>query len=108
MVEKKSVSVNWQILFAIIPVINLWAFYRIEKLRLYLIVIIAILVVEFLITQATLDEQDFECFWGLIECEMNNRITYLISVFLVIEAVIYIVLIRMWSKEWNSKISENS
>jgi len=108
MVEKKSVIVNWQILFAIIPVINLWACYRIEKLRLYLLVIIAILVVEFLITQATLDEQDFECYWGLIECEMNDRITYLISVLLVIEAGISIVLIRMWSKEWNSKITKNS
>ncbi len=108
MVEKEPVNINWQTLFAIIPVINLWACYRIEKLRLYLIVIIAILVVEFLITQVTLDEQDFECYWGLIECEMNNRITYLISVLLVIEAVISIVLLRKWSQEWNAKLAKNS
>jgi len=107
-VEKEPVNVNWQTLFAIIPVINLWACYRIEKLSLYLIVIIAILVVEFLITQVILDEQDFGCFWGLIECEMNDRITYLISVLLVIEAGISIALIRKWSKEWNSKTAENS
>jgi len=107
-VEKEPVNVNWQTLFAIIPVINLWACYRIEKLSLYLIVIIAILVVEFLITRVILDEQDFECFWGLIECEMNDRITYMISFLLIIEAVIYIVLVRKWSLEWNSKIAKNS
>ena len=30
-----KVSVRWQIVFAIISPINLWAFYRIKKLRLY-------------------------------------------------------------------------
>ena len=108
MVEKEPVSINWQTLFAIIPIINLWACYRIEKLRLYLIVIIAILVVEFLITQMILDEQDFDCFWGIIECEMDERTTFLAIVLFGIESGISIVLVRKWSLEWNSKISKNS
>ena len=37
MPAKEKVSVMWQILFAIISPINLWAFYRIKKLRRYVL-----------------------------------------------------------------------
>lgn len=36
---KDKVSVAWQIVFTFIPVLNLWAFYRIRKLRKYLLYI---------------------------------------------------------------------
>jgi hypothetical protein len=32
-----KVSVTWQIVFTFLPVVNLWAFYRIRKLRKYLL-----------------------------------------------------------------------
>lgn len=32
-----KVSVGWQIVFALIPFLDLWAFYRIRKLRKYLL-----------------------------------------------------------------------
>ena len=35
-----KVSIGWQIVFAIISPINLWAFYRIKKLRLFLLFVI--------------------------------------------------------------------
>ena len=35
MSAKGKVSIGWQIVFAIISPINLWAFYRIKKLRLF-------------------------------------------------------------------------
>jgi len=35
-----KVSIRWQIVFAIIPPVNLWAFYRIKKLRLYALYVI--------------------------------------------------------------------
>ena len=34
------VSIGWQIVFAIISPINLWAFYRIKKLRLFVLYVI--------------------------------------------------------------------
>ena len=35
MSAKGKVSIAWQIVFAIVSPANLWAFYRIKKLRLY-------------------------------------------------------------------------
>ena len=106
MVKKEPVSVNWQTLFAIIPIINLWACYRIEKLRLYLLVIIAILVVEFLVV-ALIFPENFDAFYGLTESEqpIDNSI-YILEIG--VEVAISIVLIRKWSKEWNESISKNS
>jgi len=41
MPAKGKVSIGWQIVFAIISPINLWAFYRIKKLRLFVLYVIA-------------------------------------------------------------------
>jgi len=38
MVEKKPVSVNWQMIFVLIPFLDLYASYRIQKLRLWLLI----------------------------------------------------------------------
>ena len=40
MPAKGKVSVGWQIVFAIISPVNLWAFYRIRKLRLHVLYVI--------------------------------------------------------------------
>ena len=40
MPAKGKVSVGWQIVFAIISPVNLWAFYRIKKLRRYALYVI--------------------------------------------------------------------
>jgi len=40
MPAKGKVSIRWQIVFAIISPVNLWAFYRIRKLRLYALYVI--------------------------------------------------------------------
>ena len=106
MVKKEPVSVNWQTLFTIIPIINLWACYRIEKLRLYLLVIVALLVIEFLVVALIFPER-FDAFYGLTESEqpIDNSI-FILEIG--IEMGISIVLIRKWSKEWNGSISKNS
>jgi len=38
MVEKKPVNVNWQMVFVLIPFLDLYASYRIQKLRLWLLI----------------------------------------------------------------------
>jgi hypothetical protein len=35
-----KVSVAWQIVFTFLPVVNFWAFYRIRKLRMYVLYVI--------------------------------------------------------------------
>jgi len=50
MPAKGNVSIGWQIVFALISPVNLWAFYRIRKLRLYaLYVIVPSVVVSFIV-----------------------------------------------------------
>ena len=106
MVEKKPVSVNWQTLFIVIPVIDLWASYRIEKLRLYLLVIIAMIVVEFL-GAAWIFPENFEDYY--LSEEVSEEHLVFSAVVILVEIVISIVLIRKWTKEWNQQIkSENS
>ena len=41
-IEKKKVSIKWQMLFSLIPVVNLWAFYRIGRTFMSLAVMIPI------------------------------------------------------------------
>ncbi len=103
MVEKNPVSVNWQTLFIIIPIIDLWATYRIQKLRLYIVVNIAMLVTEFLIVILIFGEESFDYYAS--EQVTDIHIIFGVAVF-VIETGIFIALIRKWSKEWNEKIKK--
>jgi hypothetical protein len=51
MPTNQEVSVAWQIVFTFIPIVNLWAFYRIRKLRMYVLyVVIPAIVVSVIIT----------------------------------------------------------
>ncbi len=40
MPAKGNVSIKWQIIFAIMSPVNLWAFYRIKKLRKYILYVL--------------------------------------------------------------------
>ncbi len=106
MVEKIPVNINWQTLFMIIPIINLRAMYRIEKLRLFLLVVIALAVLEFL--GGTLIFGDVWTDYYLGEADTEGHDGYSSAVILV-EIGISIVLVRKWTKEWNEQIkSKNS
>ena len=104
MVNKEPVSVNWQSLFIIIPIIDLWASYRIEKLRFYLLIIIAMLVTEVLIESEIFGAAYFDWDYIMTEQEENN-LSIVQGVFIVVEIVISVILIRKWSKEWNEKLT---
>jgi len=87
LVKQEPVSVGWQIVFMFIPVLNFWAFYRIEKLRLGLVIILAIEIPSFLF-------------------QMILPFPYGLGVsigMLVISIVIPIYFVRKWSREWNAK-----
>ena len=90
MVEKKPVSVNWQTLFAIIPIIDLWAFYRIEKLRMLILVVIGMFVVSFIVGFVE----------GFLFFGMSDFFTWIV---ILVGVIISIILIRSWSTEWNEK-----
>ncbi|MBD0359380.1 MAG: hypothetical protein ICV56_01525 [Nitrososphaeraceae archaeon] len=83
--NKKSVSVRWQMLFAVIPFVNFWAAYRIKKLRKFLLIWIGLFGLSLLISI-------------LVPFPFSTVIT------LVIEIPILIYYIRKWSIEWNNKM----
>ena len=59
MPAKGKVSIGWQIVFAIISPVNLWAFYRIKKLRLFVLyVIVPSIVVSSIVAAGMLYEMD--------------------------------------------------
>jgi hypothetical protein len=57
-----NVSVAWQIVFTFLPVLNLWAFYRIRKLRKYVLYIIVPSIAFSLVTLAVFFQYLFPCF----------------------------------------------
>ncbi len=99
MVRKEPVSVNWQTLFVIIPIVDLWATYRIEKLRLYLLVMIAIAVTGFVIEIAIFG---IDAYFSEQEDFTSN--SWFQSAILLVEIGIAIILVRKWSSEWNENI----
>ncbi len=102
--DKKPVSVNWQSLFIIIPIIDLWAAYRVEKFRIYFLVFwVIITIVQSIVIYAILGERywtDPGGFFSSDPTASNVQFAMLIVV-----VVIAIYFIRIWSKEWNAKLS---
>jgi len=90
MVEKKPVSVNWQTLFILIPIIALWATYRVEKLGRYILLIIALAVVGYIVGFVE----------GFLFFGMSDFFSWIV---VLVGVVISIILIRSWSTEWNEK-----
>jgi len=89
LVKQQSVSVGWQTVFMFISILNIWAFYRIEKLGLGLVIIILPSVAS-IAFQMVLPYP-----WGLLT-----------ALGLTIAIPIYFV--RKWSKEWNKKFEDDS
>jgi hypothetical protein len=87
MVEQKPVNVNWQTLFCIIPYVWIWAFYRIEKLRMGIVIAVGA---------------------GLASVALGMLIPFPYGLLgnLVISIVIPIYFIRKWSIEWNDRVSK--
>jgi peptidoglycan biosynthesis protein MviN/MurJ (putative lipid II flippase) len=88
-VEQKPVNVNWQTLFCVLPYIWIYAFYRIEKLRMGIVIAIVTIVASVAVSMI------FPFPYGLV----GN---------LVISIGIPIYFIRQWSREWNQRVSHTT
>jgi|CXWL01.1.fsa_nt_gi hypothetical protein len=89
MVSKKEfVNINIQTILAVIPIVNLWASYRIEKFRFW-----CGLLVGFFLLGFSIDE--------------TLRYPYNVIVIMVIEIPVAVYLMRKWSKEWNTQFSSD-
>jgi len=101
MVKQKSVSVAWQVVFMFIPFVSLWAFYRIQKLRLCLLIIIGIDIIAVIIIGIT-----FGFTGSLMEMpDVSSYYTFTLPVSIAIQ-LLAIYLVVKWSRDWNRKFSQ--
>ncbi len=104
MVKKEPVSVNWQTLFILIPIVNLWTTYRIQKLRRYLLIFylgfgLAGIVLEIALSPA-------EYFSDEIPTDIFPDEGWEVEIALILVSLgLAIILIRKWSREWNEKLT---
>ncbi len=111
MPAKGPVSVLWQIIFVVfIPILDLWAFYRIKKLKKYLLyvyvpqIVIGGIIVGIILSMA-FEENSLEKLENFSEDLENNDLTLIISNILMgLGFTIFsIYLIVTWSERWNKK-----
>ena len=117
MVKQQPVNINWQSLFVIIPFVGLWAAYRIEKLRYYLIIIVIPSLFEHYFVRPLIYVEFFEKFIENSNCETNWALYFFFNscdpielqffdtVFVLFFIGLGIILIRKWSRVWNEKFS---
>jgi len=106
MADKKPVSVNWQTLFILIPIIDLWAAYRIEKFRIYFLVF---WVGGSIIQTVVLYSIAGEAYWSEEEFFLSDPTAASVQIaMMIVHAGISIYFIRKWSKDWNTKLTTMS
>ena len=111
MPAKGKVSLSIQTIFCLIPILDMYAAYRIKKLRKYLAIMILVIAIPVSIASSVFlptDEED------LMEGFTNLMIFYygvddnqfIFSVGVQIGTILFaIFLIRRWSKQWNMQFS---
>ena len=107
MVEKVPVSVNWQTLFILIPIVDLWATYRIQKLRLYLLIFYLGFGLAGIVLEIAISPDEYfseETPTNLISDEGWE----VESALILVSIGVGIILIRKWSREWNEKLTNTS
>jgi len=87
-VKNEPVNINIQTVLALIPIVDLWAVYRVKKFRFW-----CILCVGFIALSA------------FISTEIP--FPYDLITIVIIEVPITAYLMRVWSKEWNNKLLNN-
>jgi len=103
-VDRKTYSVKIQMILAIIPFVDLWASYRIMKLRLYfLIVWVGFGILATLNDLTIYGDEYWDLDWDApVFFEPASMINFIL--FSAIEIIVAVILIRKWTIEWNKKI----
>jgi len=104
--KKEPVSVNWQTLFILIPIVDLIAAYRVEKLRLYLLIFLVGFGVGSIILEMLVSPEDYFLDEFTDSDDLITEETWEIEIAIILASyALAIILIRKWSKEWNEKLT---
>lgn len=99
MIEKEPVNVIRQMIFAVIPILDIYASYKIQKLRLWFLIFWVVGAVVGLIYRELIMSG------GYLAQFLNNNsdLIYAIdnSIFIIPFAILQAMVMRRWSKKWN-------
>lgn len=84
-VKREPVNVNIQTILAIIPIVDLWAVYKVKKFRFWCLLCVGFIALSALISSVI-------------------PFPYDLITIVIIEVPITAYLMRIWSKEWNAKL----
>ena len=116
MPAKGPVSILWQIIFVVfVPILDLWAFYRIKKLKKYLLYvyvpqfIIGGIIVSFIFGMV-FEENNIEKLENFSNDLGENEITLVIlNIVMGLGFMIFsIYLIATWSEKWNKQFTNTN
>ena len=103
MVKQKPVSVKLQTIFALIPSVDVWAFYRIQKLRKFILIVLALGFAFSPLSLSVSASIDMDAITGPIDLYTNPIfLAYVIGSIAALHGTL-VFFIRRWSKEWNKK-----
>ena len=111
MPARGKVSILWQIVFVVfIPILDLWAFYRIQKLRKYLLYVyvpqiaVGLIVVVFFISMAFEEDGMQKVTEFSDNLNENELLLTITSTVIGLGLTIFsIYLIATWSERWNKQ-----
>ncbi len=103
MVKKESVSVKRQTIFALIPSVDAWAFYRIQKLRKFILITLGLGFAFSPISLAVSASIDMSNVTSPLDLYSNPIfLMYVVGMVASLHGTL-VYFIRRWSKKWNEQ-----
>ena len=108
MVKQKPVNIKAQTIFALIPSVDAWAFYRIQKLRKFILIVLCLGFAFAPISLSVSASIDMEKVTSVLDLYTNPIfVLYVVSSIGTLHGVL-VYFIRRWSKEWNEKFQNKT
>ncbi len=103
MVKQKPVSVKQQTIFALIPSVDVWAFYRIRKLRKFILIALGLGFAFSPISLAVSASIDMSTITSPLDLYTNPIfLMYIVGTIATLHGTL-VFFIRRWSNEWNKQ-----
>ena len=103
MVKQKPVSVKQQTIFALIPSVDVWAFYRIQKLRKFILIALGLGFAFSPVSLAVSSSIDMSTISSPLDLYSNPIfLMYIVGTIATLHGTL-VYFIRRWSKKWNEQ-----